>query len=101
MDPNSSKGTAFIFSTDKSNPNRVYKMLLDLTNFALTVSTANGSVCTLTEQDEVQHTLDQAHVYNKHVTSLLKEGTLDQEDKISIEIALDPVNTIKTFTCSV
>jgi hypothetical protein len=101
MDPNSSKGTAFIFSTDKSNPNRVYKMLLDLTNFALTVSTANGSVCTLTEQDEVQHTLDQAHVYNKHVTSLLKEGTLDQEDNISIEIALDPVNTIKTFTCSV
>ena len=76
-------------------------MLLDLTNFALTVSTANGSVCTLTEQDEVQHTLDQAHVYNKHVTSLLKEGTLDQEDNISIEIALDPVNTIKTFTCSV
>ena len=78
-------------------------MLLDLTNFALTVSTANGSVCTLTEQDEVQHTLNQAHIYNKHVTSLLREGTLDQDDlfSIEIEIALDPVNTVKTFTCSV
>jgi len=95
-------GTSFVFSADKSIPNRVCNVVLELMNFTLTISTDDGSTYILTDQDEVQSTLNHAHQYNQQIVQSQQSITVhDQGDRIFLKVELDPVNKINTFTCSI
>ena len=71
-------------------------MVLELMNFSLTISLADGSVYNVSQRDEIQHILNQARIYNEENDALDKDG-----DSAYIDISLDPVNAIQTYSCRV
>jgi hypothetical protein len=86
---------SFTFSSDPSDQKRVCKLALELMNFTLTISLADGSIFTISEQEEVQRVLDEIQAMD------LKNETKDRGDgnRLSIEVNLDPLNAVKTYHC--
>lgn len=83
---------SFEFTTETKST-RVVRIDLELVDFTISVSTEDGNRTTISDQTQVQNTLNQAREFNEMLDSSGEGAT----DHVNVEIKLDPVNSINTF----
>jgi len=93
---------SYEFTTDESNPKRVFRLELEFVDFTLNMTLQSGDVHLIVEPEHVQKILNKAHDFNnsqiKETTSSGIESDLVKEKGGAvIEILLDPVNSVNTF----
>ena len=92
---------------DENNPYRVIRIELEFVDFTAKVTLQNGHTFVMTDPDCVQELLNEAHCFNaSHLFPSGAEGQsivdhnkllLKQNGHMSVEIKLDPVNSVNTF----
>lgn len=85
--------------TRQNSPHKVTRIQLELVDFTLTLSTHDGQDCIVSDEIQVQTILNQAREYNRIVDEDLNgsDGGGNNDNRVEIEIKLDPVNSVNTY----
>ena len=90
------------FTTSQHEPEKVIRIQLELVDFTVTISTKGGDQFTIDNQKDVQSILDQAKEFNRSICCDDSDSgcTSDEghnNNRIEIEIKLDPINSVNTY----
>jgi len=93
---------SYEFTTDESNPKRVFRLELEFVDFTLSMTLQSGDVHLIVEPEHVQNILQKAHDFNNSqiketTSSAIERDLVKEKGGAVIEILLDPVNSVNTF----